>query len=865
MINDNDNKIQKRKTLSLRSSIEVAIPKIHAKNKTIEVEIKRKKQGLILDVEEDSEFLKVIDNSSDRTVRSRKLTDKEFETRFRVLQDAMKEEEAVNKPLESIDNEFVEYSNSHVESNGTINTEVTHNEAEAKSLKVTEKIRTKKAESKKKDPVVVDLNPVIFRDSEYKKKSVDALPKQDPLSTQKTEQNSQFAQDVSVQEKFQHKQKNRLLDEDNSSDKLKTATKTKTPDRRIEFGRKVSRVVLGRVMNNDTEERARSIASLKRARQKLKNSLTPQKLAKVIREVDIPDVITVGELANRMAVRSAEVVKYLMSIGTMATVNQAIDGDTAEIVCSEFGHKPRRGSDADIENVLKNIKDEPENLIPRAPVVAIMGHVDHGKTTLLDTLRKTVVAQKEAGGITQHIAAYQLEAENGKKITFIDTPGHAAFSKIRERGAVITDIIVLVVAADDGVKEQTIEVINQANSQNVPIIVAINKIDKPNINIDKLKTELMSYGLILESFGGETLSTEISAKQNINLDKLIETILLQAEMLELKANETRSPIGTILEARVDKGRGIIASIIVQQGTLKNGDIFVAGGVFGKIRTMYDDKGKRIVSVGPSTPIEVIGFDSTPEPGDILSVVDNEQKAREIAEYRRMSLKSRTTELQTKTIEQAMSKRDSLVKPLNIFVKADVRGSVEAIAASLDAIQHPEISIKIVEKAVGIITENDIVFARTTNAIIVGFNVSVSATAKDSAKFNNIKILNHNVIYHIVEEIKSIMGKMLSPIVEENYIGNADVRKIFTISRFGTIAGCYVTDGTMKKSDSKIKVLRGETCVFEGKIRSMRHEKDEIKEAGQSHECGILAEGYNDFKEGDRIECYEIVLKLRSVD
>ena len=599
---------------------------------------------------------------------------------------------------------------------------------------------------------------------------------------------------------------------------------------------------------------------------KSKNADKPkQEPSKVVREVLIPDNITVGELANRMAIKASEVVKYLMSVGTMATINQLIDGETAEIVCTSFGHIAKRISDnnIDIELDFKEIDDNAK-LVQRAPIVAVMGHVDHGKTTLLDTLRKSSVAQKEAGGITQHVASYQVETKNGKKITFIDTPGHAAFTSIRARGAKLTDIIVLVVAADDGIKEQTIEVIKQAHSQHVPIVVAINKIDKPDININKVKTDLMNYDIILEEFGGETLSCEISAKNNINLDKLLETILLQAEICDLKANPNRNANGTILEARVDKGRGIVASLIIQGGTIKNGDIFVAGSTFGKVRAMYNSAGQKLNNVGPSTPVELVGFDSTPEPGDTIVVVESEQKAREIAEKRKESKKnSNANKISIKSINQVMAQES--MKILNVFAKADVYGSLEAIVASLEAIKHPEIMVKVIGKDIGIISESDIDFAVPSNAVVIGFNVNSTAAAKELAKLNNIKILNHNVIYHLIEEIKSIMSSMLDPIIEEQYIGTADVKKLFVISRIGTIAGCYVSDGIIKRNNSKIKVMRNGKCVFEGKIKSMKHEKDEIKESKQNHECGILSEGYNDFQEGDKIECYEIIQKSRTIE
>lgn len=869
---DENKKEQKRKTLSLKIDPGMS-QKTTIGSKTIEVEIKRKRHGLALDIQESNHSLTekiILDNSvlEKNSSQIGGLTDKELETRLKVLQEAKKSEEdasseALAGKVNVIPDEAVEIVSEEII--------VTKDDANSEqTIETKEPVIEKKEQKqkKKRDTIVKEkIEPVVFRSKEYvKQKPASSKPKSLEAGEIDPIQESVIQENLQIPERNVYKPKIRLSDDFESPRKMKLVVKSRNSERRNQTSGKISRAVLDRVLNNDTEDRFRSMASLKRARQKLKNSnSTPQEVIKVVRDVDIPDMITVGELANRMAVRSAEVTKYLMSIGTMATINQMIDGDTAEIICTEFGHIPHRVSESDIENELMNVIDNPEDLVPRAPIVAIMGHVDHGKTTLLDTLRKTSVAQKEAGGITQHVAAYQIETKSGKKITFIDTPGHAAFTKIRARGAVITDIIILVVAADDGIKEQTIEVIDQARAQNVPLVIAINKIDKPNINIDKIKNELMAQQVILEDFGGETLSAEISAKQNINLDGLLESVLLQAEMLELKANEKRDPVGTILESRIDKGKGVVASLIVQHGILKNGDIFVAGSSFGKIRTIYDDKGKKINSAGPSTPVEIVGFDTTPEPGDVLTVIETEQKAREIADYRKQLAKMKSSQNIAKNMNVLMQDNSHSIKLLNILLKADVYGSLEAITASLEAIKHPEIKIQIVESGVGIISESDIDFARNTNAIVIGFNVNTSAAAKDSAKFYGIKILNHNIIYHMMEEIKSIMGSMLSPIVEENYIGTADLRKIFTISKVGTIAGCYVTDGIIKRNDSKIKVMRNGKCIFEGKIHSMRHEKDEIKESRQSHECGILAEGFNDFKVGDQIECYEIILKSRSVD
>lgn len=868
-MSNNENNGKKRKVLSLKSTIDVPSMPSSYGNRTVEVEVKKKRSGLAIDVTKNPKQSYAFDIKKESEKQNKKLTDKEFKARVRALQEAIKEESERGDEPEEQDMQVkisVSEEEGHVVPANT--PEVQHgndNEVSPKS---------KKMGSNKKEQYGPVSKPIVFKAKEYNKRPVQkkqGIEKKKEESVKNTPQPKLLDRDVpdiplKEHTTFSHvRQKNRILDDNDSPKKMRLVVKTRNSERRSQNSGKMSRAMIDRIMDDNLEERSRSMASIKRARQKLKGSDQPKETSKVVREVEIPDMITVGELANRMAVRSAEVVKYLMSIGTMATINQSIDGDTAEVICSEFGHKPKRISEADIENELLNIVDNPEDLLPRAPIVAVMGHVDHGKTTLLDTLRNSSVAQREAGGITQHVAAYQIDAENGKKITFIDTPGHAAFSKIRARGAVITDIIVLVVAADDGIKEQTIEVIKQAKSQNVPIVVAINKIDKPDINIDKVKTELMAQEVILEEFGGDTLSAEISAKQNINLNGLLEAILLQAEILDLKANAKRAPIGTILESRIDKGKGVIASVIIQHGTIHKGDVFVAGGVCGKVRTIYDDTGKILLFAAPAMPVEIAGFDSAPEPGDVLAVVDSEQKAREIAEYRRNVQRAKASKDKVKSMDQLLSSNHDSIHVLNLLVKADVYGSLEAVIASLEAIQHPEISLKVVEKGVGVISESDVDFAKTTNAVVVGFNVNTSIAAKESAKFYGIKILNYNVIYHMTEEIKNIMGSMLSPIVEENYIGKADVRKIFTISRLGTIAGCYVTDGIIKKSNSKIKVMRNGKCIFEGKIKSMKHEKDEIKESRQSHECGILAEDYNDFKEGDQIECYEIVYKSRSVD
>lgn len=852
----------KRSTISLKK-VETSVSvgrKNSSSSSTVQVEVKRKKtSNLKLNIPNNSENVPVSSErlSAENTTKkdtSGKLTNQEFLTRVKVLQEAMKEDSRSSDDVPENTEVTVEADDGLIE----VEEIVVELDVDEPIIETPARSESKaKFQPAKKKQNTVTGNSVVFKSSEY-------IAKPKATVSPKADVSSPVAPDVVVKPEGNKDALRFKKDIDLNNDEKRKTKPVKVFVKKAEAGKKVSRAVLHRVLDNDLEERTRSLASFKRAKQKLKNS-GQQESVKVVREVNIPDLITVSELANRMAVRGAEVVKYLMKIGTMATLNQSIDGDTAEVICTEFGHIPKRVSESDVENEIEKIVDDPKSLLPRAPIVAIMGHVDHGKTTLLDTLRKTSVAAKEAGGITQHVAAYQIVADGGKKITFIDTPGHAAFSKIRSRGAVITDIIVLVVAADDGIKDQTIEAIAHAKSQNVPIVVAINKIDKPNVNVDRIKTDLMNHEIILEDFGGEVLSSEISALKNINLNGLIEIILLQAEMLQLKANPDRKAVGTIMESKMAKGKGIVASVIIQHGTMRPGDIFVAGGAYGKVRTIFDDSGKRLNSAGPSMPVEIVGFNNVPESGDSIIVMDSEQKAREIAEYRQRVQKDQSNASSALSIDQLMAGHNSNKQELNIVTKSDVYGSSEALVASINAINHDEIAVKVMDAGVGLINESDVDFAKNTGSMIIGFNVGITSSAKESAKQSGVRIYNNNVIYHIIEEIKKEMSKLLPPTIEERYIGNADVRKIFMISRYGTIAGCYVTDGVIKRNDSKIKVMRGNECIFSGKIRSMKHEKDELKESKQTHECGILAEGFNDFKEGDQIQCYEIIQTSRIVE
>ena len=621
--------------------------------------------------------------------------------------------------------------------------------------------------------------------------------------------------------------------------------------------KKLDRRSIARALN-DEEERGRSIASLRRARQKQNRHLVNEE-QRITREVIIPDTISVAELSNRMAIRSAEVIKSLMKSGMMVTVNQVIDGDTAELVCSEFGHKVKRVSDTDIELGIKgDIEDTIESLRPRAPVVTIMGHVDHGKTSLLDALRETDVVSKEAGGITQHIGAYQVTMKSGQKITFIDTPGHAAFSEMRARGANITDVVVLVVAADDGIKDQTIEAINHVRAASVNMIIAINKIDKPGADPQRVKNELLNHGVVLEEYGGDTLCVEVSAKQKTNLEKLEETILLQAEVLDLKSNPNREAQGVVIESKIDKGRGNVATILVQKGTLRVGDIFVAGQEWGKVRALISDHGQKLKDAGPSVPVEILGFNGSPLAGDEFHVVDDESRAREVAEYRERSRRDMRSAASVKSMMDNMMTRiaESGIKNLAIVIKSDVQGSTEAIVASLHKLSTDEVSVRVLHSGVGGINESDVALARASNGIIFGFNVRANPQARDLAKRDGVDIRYYSIIYDLIDDVKALMGGLLSPTLRETYLGNAEIREVFNITKVGKIAGCFVIDGTVKRG-AKVRLLRDDVVIHEGTLRTLKRFKDEVKEVREGYECGMAFENYQDIRQGDIIECFDV--------
>ena len=607
------------------------------------------------------------------------------------------------------------------------------------------------------------------------------------------------------------------------------------------------------------EERQRSIASVKRAREREKQKQREllQEGAKVVREVVVPEAITVQELANRMAERGADVVKALMKLGVMATINQTIDADTAELVIEEFGHRIRRVSEADVEQGLRRDEDDAKDLRPRAPVVMVMGHVDHGKTSLLDALRATDVAGGEAGGITQHIGAYQVQTPSGAKISFIDTPGHAAFTEMRARGAQVTDIVVLCVAADDGVMPQTIEAIHHAKAAEVPIIVAINKIDVPGSDPNRVRTELLQHDVQVEEMGGDVLSIEVSALQKTNLDKLEEAILLQSELLDLKANPDHAAEGIIVEARMEQGKGSVATVLIQRGTLKVGEIFIAGAEWGRVRAMMDAHGKQLEEAGPSVPVEILGLNGTPQAGDDFVVVESEGRAREVTEYRQREERNKAAAAGARgTLEQMFEKiQEGEAQAVPLVIKADVHGSVEAIVGALDKLATDEVKVQVLHSGVGGINESDVTLARASNALIVGFNVRANPQARDLAKRDGLEIRYYSVIYDLTDDIKSVLSGLLAPEVRETFLGYAEVREVFSVSKVGKVAGCMITEGVVKRG-VKVRLLRDDTVIHEGDLSQLKRFKDDVKEVQSGTECGMALANYQDIQVGDVIECFE---------
>jgi translation initiation factor IF-2 len=606
--------------------------------------------------------------------------------------------------------------------------------------------------------------------------------------------------------------------------------------------------------------RQKSMAAMRRKQERARQKAmgTSAEREKIVREVQLPEAITVSELANRMAERSAEVVKSLMKMGMMVTQNQTIDADTAELIIEEFGHKVVRVSDSDVEDVINEIEDDTETLKPRPPVITIMGHVDHGKTSLLDAIRKTKVVSGEAGGITQHIGAYQVSTDSGAVLSFLDTPGHAAFTSMRSRGAQVTDIVVLVVAADDAVMPQTIEAINHAQAAKVPMIVAINKMDKPDATPDKVRTDLLQHEVIVEKMSGEVQDVEVSAISGMGLDDLLEAIALQAEILELTANPDRAAQGAVIEAQLDVGRGPVATVLVQKGTLNQGDIFVVGEQWGKVRALINDKGERIKTAGPSVPVEVLGINGTPEAGDVLNVVETEAQAREIADYRaNLAKEKRAAAGAATTLEQLMAKakEDENISELPVLVKADVQGSAEAIVQAMDKIGNEEVRVRVLHSGVGAITESDIGLAEASGAPVIGFNVRANAPARNSANQKGVEIRYYSVIYDLVDDVKAAASGLLSAEIRENFIGYAQIKEVFKVSGVGRVAGCLITEGVARRS-AGVRLLRDNVVIHEGTLKTLKRFKDEVPEVQSGQECGMAFENYEDIRANDVIEIFE---------
>jgi len=611
------------------------------------------------------------------------------------------------------------------------------------------------------------------------------------------------------------------------------------------------------------DEKTRSLASVRRQRERERRQAELAALradqVRVVRDVILPDAITVQELANRMAARAVDVVKTLMRLGVMATITQVLDSDTAELVVQEFGHRARRVSESDVEQGIEGEVDEDVDLQPRAPVVTIMGHVDHGKTSLLDSLRATDVAAGEAGGITQHIGAYQVTLPSGAQITFIDTPGHEAFTSMRARGASVTDIVVLVVAADDGVMPQTIEAIKHAKAAHAPIIVAINKMDKPDANPQRVRQELLSHDIVVEDMGGETQDVQVSATKRMNLDKLEEAILLQAEILDLRANPDRPGEGSVIESRLDRGRGPVATILVQNGTLRQGDIVVAGAEWGRVRAMLDDKGRPMKVAGPSAPVEILGLGGVPSAGEPFVVVEDESRAREISEFRTRKLRDKAAAGATAargTLEQMLTRiAAGAQKEVAVLVKADVQGSAEAIQATVLKLEHEEVKVRVLLASVGQITESDIQLAKASNAIIVAFNVRATSQAREMAQRDGVDIRYYSIIYQVADDIEQLVKGKIAPKYRENFLGYAEVRKVFDITKTGKVAGCMITEGLVKRGCG-VRLLRDNVVIHQGELSQLKRFKDDVKEVARGYECGLSFAGYNDLREGDVVECYE---------
>ena len=812
-----------KKTLGLRGGPRAGNVKqsfSHGRSKSVVVETKRKRVVVPKPV-----TAKTMDGStqtSEKTASARPsgVTDAEMERRMKALQ-AAKAREAEEK------SERIAEEQTRQEERDR---KIAEQEAKEKEQRDAESQARKKADEERAKIEAAEL---------AKQAALNApVPKGDPDTVLKDQKNPLSAQ----------RKKTRA---DEPSERRNTKG-------REGFGRRSGKLTISQALEGEGG-RQKSMAAMRRkqerARQKAMGQM--QEREKVVRDVQVPEAIVVSELANRMAERVAEVVKALMKMGMMVTQNEVIDADTAELIVEEFGHKVVRVSDADVEDVINEVTDAETDLKPRPAVVTIMGHVDHGKTSLLDAIRDTKVTAGEAGGITQHIGAYQVETKRGDVISFLDTPGHAAFTSMRSRGAQVTDIVVLVVAADDAVMPQTVEAINHAKAANVPMIVAINKIDRAEANSDKVRTDLLQHEVIVEKLSGEVQDVEVSAINGTGLDELLEAIALQAEILELTANPERAAQGAVIEAQLDVGRGPVATVLVQRGTLKQGDIFVVGEQWGKVRALINDQGKRVETAGPSVPVEVLGLNGTPEAGDVLNVVETEAQAREIADYRIAVAKERRATAGASTLEQMMAKakEDENVSELQILVKADVQGSAEAIVQAMEKIGNEEVRVRVLHYGVGAITNTDVSLAEASNAPVIGFNVRASASARQVASQKSVEIRYYSVIYDLVDDVKAAASGLLSAEIRENFIGYAQIKEVFKVSGVGKVAGCIITEGVARRS-AGVRLLRDNVVIHEGTLKTLKRFKDEVPEVQSGQECGMAFENYEDIRNDDVIEIFE---------
>ena len=812
-----------KKTLGLRGGPRAGNVKqsfSHGRSKSVVVETKRKRVVVPKPV-----TAKTMDGStqtSEKTASARPsgVTDAEMERRMKALQ-AAKAREAEEK------SERIAEEQTRQEERDR---KIAEQEAKEKEQRDAESQARKKADEERAKIEAEEL---------AKQAALNApVPKGDPDTVLKDQKNPLSAQ----------RKKTRA---DEPSERRNTKG-------REGFGRRSGKLTISQALEGEGG-RQKSMAAMKRkqerARQKAMGQM--QEREKVVRDVQVPEAIVVSELANRMAERVAEVVKALMKMGMMVTQNEVIDADTAELIVEEFGHKVVRVSDADVEDVINEVTDAETDLKPRPAVVTIMGHVDHGKTSLLDAIRDTKVTAGEAGGITQHIGAYQVETKRGDVISFLDTPGHAAFTSMRSRGAQVTDIVVLVVAADDAVMPQTVEAINHAKAANVPMIVAINKIDRAEANSDKVRTDLLQHEVIVEKLSGEVQDVEVSAINGTGLDELLEAIALQAEILELTANPERAAQGAVIEAQLDVGRGPVATVLVQRGTLQQGDIFVVGEQWGKVRALINDQGKRVETAGPSVPVEVLGLNGTPEAGDVLNVVETEAQAREIADYRIAVAKEKRATAGASTLEQMMAKakEDENVSELQILVKADVQGSAEAIVQAMEKIGNEEVRVRVLHYGVGAITNTDVSLAEASNAPVIGFNVRASASARQVASQKSVEVRYYSVIYDLVDDVKAAASGLLSAEIRENFIGYAQIKEVFKVSGVGKVAGCIVTEGVARRS-AGVRLLRDNVVIHEGTLKTLKRFKDEVPEVQSGQECGMAFENYEDIRNDDVIEIFE---------